>query len=180
MITESDEPDGEPAEREFLLDPHEVSEVRAWVLKSLPRLCDLREDVVLAVSEIVGNATRHGHALGKGRVTIEHGADELWCEVFEPGPLRGRVRADPAALEEMAALAGLVDGAEIEVGGLLEAGRGLPLVRALCADRFTIVETAEGRWIRFGLSGCLCQIRDPPPRRAASLRATEVVRRTTA
>jgi hypothetical protein len=159
------------AEHEFALDPHELGGVRAWVLEALPPLCDLREDAVLAVSEIAGNAARHGRARTTGRVTIEHGDGAVWCEVFEPGPPRGRVRADPAALEEMAALARLpdgallpdggllADGAGIEVEDLLEAGRGLPLVRALCGERFTIVETPRGRRIHFGLSGCLCQIR---------------------
>jgi serine/threonine-protein kinase RsbW len=62
--------------------PSSVAEVRSAVRHDLAVLPEnIREDVALIVSELLGNAMRHGSSLDDGRLAVEWGVDAAGVQV---------------------------------------------------------------------------------------------------
>jgi hypothetical protein len=55
------------------------------------------------------------------------------------------------------------DDTELDIDVLTESGRGLAIATLLCGERWHVAESPTGRRIRFGLTGCRCQIRAAHP-----------------
>lgn len=90
---------------------------------------DIIEDVLLAASELVANATEHAH--GPYEITLRATAKDLMCEVYDYSPEIPEIPAFPPG--------GLIDPDPEDRGGGLEAlsarmaerGRGLYIVHRL-------------------------------------------------
>lgn len=110
-------------------DPRAARTARDFIAGKLSiwGLDDLRDTVVLLVSEVVTNALRHTH----GRVAIEL--------VRLPGSIRVNV-SDDTSMAPTQSLADLLD----------ESGRGIPLVSAL-SDRWGSAPRGEGKVVWFEL-----------------------------
>lgn len=82
--------------------PSSVAEVRSVVRNDLAVLPeDVREDVALVVSELLGNAMRHGSSLADGRLAVEWktAADGVEIAVTDGGGSTAPVIGTPGVTE---------------------------------------------------------------------------------
>lgn len=144
-------------DRTFAATVEQVPAVRRWAEALLPSTCERREDTGLLVDEVTANAARYGRSQVV-RVIVAHARGAVRVEVHERGEPVGVIAMNAAAVAEMRLLAELADEAIADVNGLLENGRGLPLVELITGGRWHVTDKPDGRIVSFTLVGCTCQV----------------------
>ncbi|GAA2735555.1 hypothetical protein [Actinocorallia aurantiaca] len=145
------------AERDFIAEPVEVRAGRVWLREVLPASCLVRDDCLMVLSELMGNAAEHGsgHLL---RVRVEHDAGRVWGVLVEHDfPDETAVpRVELSALLEAGRLLSAPTIYRPKVAELRERGRGLLLVGDLCTawEAERILGCLVIRW---WLDGCRCE-----------------------
>lgn len=136
-------------------DARTVGAARAWCRRVLTGCCESLHDVIMVVSELLGNAVRHtGETPVASVVTLWHEGGGLHGEIRHPVAEKAACPATP--VEVLAELATLGAAVEVPVEALAESGRGLLVVRGYTAELHQAITPTElvTTW-RHGSCGCV-------------------------
>ncbi|WP_460362907.1 ATP-binding protein [Actinocorallia lasiicapitis] len=152
------------AELDFTAAPETVADILLWASTLIAEGCVPRDDLLIVVSELVGNIVEHG-SNGGVTVTLSHSPEGLVASIVHHAPPPDDLPDIPRGIAaEINNLFALDDGEPPDdelIAGLSENGRGLFTVAVLTGGSMKIAHDHDQTVLRWVHGDCRCKVRTP-------------------
>ncbi|GAA3237025.1 ATP-binding protein [Actinocorallia longicatena] len=149
------------AEQDFAAIPEAVTDIRSWASALVAEGCIPRDDLLIVVSELVGNIVEHGNE-GGITFTLSHSGEGLVASIVHHAPPPEDVPDIPLGIAaEIGGLFALGDERPDDglIAGLSENGRGLFTVAVLTGGSMKISHDPDRTVLRWVHGDCRCKVR---------------------